>query len=121
MKAICESTDITDLVGYGYTVELVPQYGGTVTTMDGVDHSAKIRDIVKLTVPIIPLTSSQLHDLLALFPSNGAYVTWTYDDPYTGADRTVQMKYEARTSSIKIKYSSGTQYWEGLVLQLTER
>ena len=121
MKAICNSTDITDLIGYGYTVEYVPQYGRSVTTMDGKDHSAKIRDIVKLTVPIIPLTGTQLNTLLSLFPATGAYVSWTYDDPYTGADRTVSMKYDVRKSSIKICYKNGVQYWEGLTLVLTER
>ena len=32
MKAICNETDLTDLVGYGYTIEYVPQYGNSVTT-----------------------------------------------------------------------------------------
>lgn len=121
MKAICGSTDITSLVGYGYTVERVPQYGASVTTMDGADHTAKIRDVVKLTVPIIPLTTAQLKSLLELFPATGAYVSWTYDDPYTGTERTANMKYDTRRAAIKITYKGGAQYWEGLVLQLTEQ
>lgn len=121
MKAICGSTDLTDLVAYGYTYERIPQYSGSVTTMDGKDHTAKLRDIVRLTVPLIPLTAAQLNTVLALFPATGAYVSWTYEDPYTGADRTVQMKYETRTSSIKVAYRGGTTYWEGLELVLTER
>ena len=121
MKAICGSTDITDLVGYGYTVERIPQYGGSVTTMDGVDHTAKLRDVVKLTVPLIPLTSTQLNTVLALFPTSSAYVSWTYDDPFYNLDRTVMMKYDVRKAKIKIKYKNGVQYWEGLELQLTEK
>ena len=121
MKAICNETDLTDLVGYGYSVEYVPQYGNSVTTLDGADHSAKIRDRVRLTVPFIALTDEQLADVLALFPETNAYVTWTYDDPKRGADRTVQMKYEVRQSKILAGYRDGSRYWNGLTLTLTER
>ena len=121
MKAICGSTDLTDLVGYGYQIELQPQYGGSITTMDGKDHSAKLRDLAVLTVPFLPLTRPQLSSVLQLFPSAGAYVTWTYDDPVSGADRTVEMRCEPRTASLKVRYRNGTEYSEGLVLKLTER
>lgn len=121
MKVIIGSTNITDLVAYGFTYEREPQYAKSITTMDGLDHTAKIRDIVKLTVPIIPLTEAQLGTVLALFPSGGAYVSVTYSDPITGADRTVQFKYETRTANIKVKYSNGKTYWDGLVISLTER
>ena len=121
MKAICNNTDLTALVGYGYALELVPQYGGQVTAIDGTDYTAKLRDLAVITVPFIPLTRTQLSNVLQLFPSSGAYVTWTYDDPVSGADRTVEMKYEARTASLKVRYRDGTEYWDGLVLKLTER
>ena len=121
MKLIIGSTNITDLVAHGYTYERTPQYGGTVTTLDGTDHTAKLRDVVKITAPIIPLTTVQLNALLALFPTRNAYVSVTYDDPVSGTDRTVNMKYETRTQSIKTKYSSGVTYWDGLKLVLTER
>lgn len=121
MKAICGSTDLSAYIGYGYTVEYEPQYGGSVTTMDGKDHTAKIRDRAKLTVPFIPLTAAELSTVLQLFPASGPYVTWTYTDPKSNQDRTVDMKYETRTSSIKVHYHNGTEYWDGLVVRLTER
>ena len=121
MIAICNGTNLTDLVGYGYTYTLEPQYGGQVTTMDGTDHSAKLRDRVKLTVHFIPLTLPQLTEVLELFPAGGAYVTWTFFDPATNGNRTEEMLYEARQTSLKVAYRNGTEYWSGLVVTLTER
>lgn len=121
MKAICGTTVLTDLIGQGVTYERAPQYGGQITAIDGTDHSAKIRDVVKLTVPFIPLTLDQLTTVLQLFPEHGAYVTWTYFDPYDNADRTVEMKYDTRQCVLKAAYRDGTEYWSGLVVKLTER
>ena len=78
MIAICNGTDLSDYIGQGYTYELEPQYGDCVTTIDGTDHTAKIRDRVKLTIPFIPLPLSKLSEILQLFPDGGAYVSWTY-------------------------------------------
>lgn len=121
MIAICNGTDLANLIGYGYAYALEPQYGGQVTTIDGTDHSAKLRDRVKLTVPFIPLTLPQLIAVLQLFPASGAYVTWTFFDPFTNGSRTEEMKYEQRETSLKVRYRNGTEYWEGLVITLTER
>lgn len=121
MIAICNGTDLAALIGYGYTYGLEPQYGAQVTTMDGTDHSAKLRDRVKLTVPFIPLTLEQLTAVLQLFPEGGAYVTWTFFDPYTNGSRTEEMLYEARESSLKVHYRNGVEYWAGLVVTVTER
>lgn len=120
MKAICNGTDLTDLVGYGYTAEQVPQYGGSVTALDGTDHSAKIRDRWHLTVPFLALTATQLAAVLALFPAAGAYVTWTFQDA-AGADHTLEMKYAARKSSLMVHYRNGLEYWKGLSVELWER
>lgn len=121
MKVIIGSTDITDLVAYGFTYSREPQYGRSVTTMDGTDHSVKLRDIIKLTVPLIPLTDAQLYTVLRLFPETGAYVQVTITDPFTQLDKLLTMKYEARTANIKVKYANGKKYWDGLVISLTER
>lgn len=121
MKAICNNTDLTALIAHGYSIKLEPQYGGQMTAIDGKDYTAKLRDRAVITLPFLPLTRQQLHDVLQLFPATGAYVTWTYDDPDTGADRTVEMKYEDRTVGLKVRYRDGTEYWDGLVLKLTER
>lgn len=121
MTAICNGVDISSLIGYGYKLELEPQYGGQVTTIDGTDYSAKLRNRVKLTVPFVAMTWEQLTEVLRLFPQNNAYVTWTYDDPYLAAERTVQMKPEPCTLELKVHHENGVEYWGGLVIQLVER
>ena len=121
MIAICNGTNLTDYVGQGYTYEREPQYGSSITVMNGTDHSAKIRDRVILTVPFIPLTMSQLTDVLQLFPETGAYVNWTYFDPFLGSERTVQMKYDTRSTVLACVYRDGIEYYSGLVVKLTER
>jgi hypothetical protein len=113
--------DLSDLIAGGYTMEYEPQYGGQVTAIDGTDYTAKLRDVVHLTVPFIPLTLEQLTSVLQLFPASGAYVDWTYFDPYANADRTVQMKYDTRQSQLTVHYEDGTEYWSGLIVKLKER
>lgn len=121
MKAVCGSTDLSGYIGQGYTYEREPQYGGSITAIDGTDYSAKIRDRVKLTVPFIPLTLAQLTTVLQLFPNNDSYVNWTYYDPFTAADRTVQMKYDTRSSVLRCVKRDNTEYYSGLVVKLIER
>ena len=121
MKAICNGTDLTALVGYGYTAAQEPQYGETITALDGTDYSAKIRDRWHLTVPFIALTRAQLALVLSLFPSTNPYVTWTFDDPMLGDEQTFEMKYSARKSSLMVKYVNGVEYWNGLSVELWER
>ena len=121
MKAICGSTDLSSYIGRGYTYEREPQYGASVTALDGTDYSAKIRDRVKLTIPFIPLTLSQLSTVLQLFPQTGSYVTWTYYDPFAAADRTIEMKYDTRSTELHCLKRDGTEYYSGLVVKLIER
>lgn len=121
MIARAGQTDLSSLVGYGYTYARVPQYGETITTMDGKDHTPKIRDIVTLTVPFIALTLAQLTSVLSLFPANEAYIDWTFYDPQTASERTLEMKYSTRKSSIACSTVGGTEYYSGLILELTER
>ena len=121
MVAVCNGTDLSALIAHGYTYEREPQYGGQVTTIDGTDYSAKLRDRVRLTVPFLPLTLEQLETVLQLFPQSDPYVLWTYYDPFDGGNRTAQMKYEARQQTLKVHYYNGVEYWEGLTVTLTER
>lgn len=121
MIAICNGTDLSALIGYGYEMTYEPQYGGQMTAIDGTDHSAKLRDRLTLTVPFLPLTLEQLETVLALFPRTGAYVSWTLYDPAVGYQRTVAMKYEPRTVRLKVVYRNGTELWDGLVVKLIER
>lgn len=121
MTITCSGTDITAYLAHGYQYELEPQYGGSVTTIDGLDHSAKIRDRVKLTLPFIPLTKSQLTTVLQLFPASGAYVDVSYYDLFTGATRSVSMKYDTRSSTLAVSHAGGNEYYDGLVVTLTER
>jgi len=121
MTAICNGTDLSDLIGYGYTVEQVPQYGGQMTAIDGTDYSAKIRDRWHLTVPFIALTKDQLAAVLQLFPASGAYVDWTFYDESEGIERTLEMRYEARKASLLVHYRRGVEYWSGLSVELWQR
>lgn len=121
MIAICNGTDLSNLVAQGYTYERVPQYGSTITVMNGRDYSAKLRDRVTLTVPLIPLSLEQLGEVLQLFPNSGSYVDWTYFDPFVGEERTVQMKYDTRSSTLRSVYMDGTEYYNGIVIKLVER
>lgn len=121
MTAICNGTDLSALVASGYEIEYVPQYSGQVTAIDGTDYSAKIRDQIHLRVPFIPLTLDQLHDVLSLFPETTPYVTWTFYDPFFDANRILEMKYEKRSSSLRVRYHNGKEYWDGLTLELWER
>lgn len=121
MRAVCNGTDLSDLIANGYAVEYVPQYGGQITAIDGTDYSAKLRDTVRLTVPFIPLTLDQLTTVLQLFPRTGAYVTWSFFDPFENGNRTLEMKYEARQIQLRVVYRDGTEYWDGLIVKLTER
>lgn len=121
MVAICNGTDLSGLIGYGYTVEQVPQYSDQMTAMDGTDYSVKIRDRWHLTVPFIALTKTQLSMVLSLFPASAAYVTWSFYDEATGSTRTAQMRYEARKASLMAHYRSGVEYWSGLSVELWER
>lgn len=121
MVAKIGTTDLSSLIGYGYSYSLIPQCGETITTMDGKEHAVKIRDRVKLTVPFIALTLAQINSLLALFPANGAYVNWTFYDPNTGSTRTAEMKYSDRLSRLACVRQGGTELYTGLVLELIER
>lgn len=121
MTAICNGTDLSALVGYGYIAEQVPQYGQSVTAIDGTDHSAKLRDRWHLTVPFIWLTKAQLKTVLQLFPATNAYVSWTFYDEKQGAERTLEFKYEARKAALKVHYRNGVEYWEIPPVELWER
>lgn len=121
MIAICNGTDLSPYVGQGYVYARQPQYGATVTTMDGTDHSAKLRDRVELTVPLIPVTLEKLTEILQLFPNGGAYVEWTYFDPFLGVTTTKQMKYETRESELRSVLINGTEYYGGLTIKMIER
>jgi hypothetical protein len=121
MVAICNDVDLSAFVGQGYTYEREPQYGTTLTTMNGMDHSAKLRDRVKLTVPFIPVTLEKLTEILQLFPNEGSYVNWEYYDPFLGENRAVQMKYDTRSSELRCAHRNGTEWYSGLVVKLIER
>lgn len=121
MTLICNGTDITSLIAQGYKYELEPQYAGSVTTLDGLDHTAKIRDRVKLTLPFIPLTRSQLTSVLQLFPQGGAYVNVTFYDILSGTNRTAVMKYDTRASTLAVSYVNGNEYYSNLTVNLIER
>lgn len=121
MTAICNGVDLSDLIGYGYQVEQIPQYGGSMTAIDGTDYTVKIRDRWHITAPFIALTKAQLSVVLALFPASGAYVSWTFYDQALGYDRTLEFKYEARKASLLVSYRNGVEYWTGLTVDLTER
>lgn len=121
MTAVCNGMDLSPYIAQGYVYELEEQYGDSVITMDGTDHTTKIRDRVKLTVPFIPLRKETLSQILQLFPATGAYVSWTFEDLYTGQVRTVQAKYSARSNRLKRAERNGAEYWEGLVINLIER
>lgn len=121
MKAICNGTDLTAYVGQGYTYAREPQYGETVTTLNGTDYTAKLRDRVRLTVPFIPVTLNKLAEILQLFPNGGSYVNWTFNDPFTNAERTLQMKYDTRETELRSVCRDGTEYYDGLVVKLIER
>lgn len=121
MIAICNGTDLSDLIAYGYAIDYEPQYSGQVTAIDGTDYSAKLRDRAIITVPFLPLTKAQLEMVAQLFPASGAYVTWTYWDPALAANHTSQFKYARRRHTLKVVYHNGVEYWDGLVLELTER
>lgn len=121
MIAVCNETDLSNYIGQGYTYEREPQYGASVTAIDGTDYTAKHRDRVKLTVPFIPLTLEQLTEVLQLFPDGGAYVTWTFYDPFWAANRTAQMKYDTRSTVLHCVMRDGTEYYSGLIIKLIER
>lgn len=121
MIAICNGTNLTDYVGQGYTYSREPQYGTSMTALNGYDYTAKLRDRVHLTVPFIPVTQEKLTEILQLFPASSAYVNWTFYDPYAGGNITLQMIYEARTASLQSVLRDGTEYYSGLVIDLLER
>lgn len=121
MIAICNGTDLSAYVGQGYVYARVPQYAASLTTMDGTDHSAKLRDQVQLTVPLIPVTLEKLTEILQLFPDGGAYVEWTFYDPFVGGLSTKQMKYDTRESQLRSVLIDGTEYYGGLTVKLIER
>ena len=121
MTAICNGTDLSNLVGHGYTVEQVPQYGAQMTAIDGTDYSVKLRDRWHLVVPFIALTATQLAQVLSLFPAGGAYVEWTFYDQALGYNRTKSFRYEARKTSLLVHYRNGVEYWSGLSVELWER
>lgn len=121
MTAICNGVDLSDLIGYGYTIEQVPQYGAEMTAIDGTDYSVKIRDRWHLIYPFIMLTKDQLQQVMQLFPDSGAYVEWTFYDEQQGADVTALFKYQARKAALRVRYRSGVEYWDGLSVELLER
>ena len=121
MTAICNGTDLSALVGYGYQVEQVPQYGNTMTAIDGTDYTVKLRDRWHIVVPFIALTKAQLSMVLSLFPAGGPYVSWTFYDQNLGYNRTLEFKYEARKASMLVSYRNGVEYWSGLSVDLMER
>lgn len=121
MIAKCNGTDLEDLIGYGYTIEQVPQYGAQMTAIDGTDYSVKIRDRWHLVVPFIALTKDQLSMVLSLFPETGAYVDWTFYDEAIGGIVVAPMRYEARKASLLVHYRNGVEYWDGLSVELWER
>ena len=121
MTAICNGTDLSALIGYGYEISQEPQYGATMTALNGKDYSPKLRDRWHLKVPFIALTKAQLQSVLQLFPAASAYVTWTFYDEKQGENRSLEFKYEKRSASLMAHYKNGTEYWNGLVVELWER
>lgn len=121
MTILIGATDITDYIAQGYTYEREPQYGDQITALDGTDYSVKLRDKVKLTLPFVPLTGTELSEILQLFPDSDAYVEVTYDDLYLGLPRIVSMKYSTRSSVLSCSHRSGVNYYSGLVIELIER
>ena len=57
---IIGGVDITAMIEVdSYSTELVPVYGGSVTTMDGVEHVSVLRKRGKLNFSVNPLTDTQ--------------------------------------------------------------
>lgn len=57
---IINGVDITSMIEVdSYTTDLVPVYGGSVTTMDGVEQVSVLRHKGKLSFAVNPLTDAQ--------------------------------------------------------------
>ena len=121
MKAICNGIDLSPYIAQGYTYEREPLDTNSFTTMDGTDHTERVREKVKLKVPFIPLKKRELTEILKLFPERGAYVTWRYEDLYSGQERVIQAKFERVSCQLRMSYRNGVEYYSGLVISLTER
>lgn len=63
---IVDGVDITAMIEVdSYSTALVPVYGGSVTTMDGVKHTSIIREKGQLRFAVNPLTDAQTRNLNA--------------------------------------------------------
>lgn len=69
-QVIVGGVDITPMIEIdSYTTALVPVYGGSVTTMDGVKHTSIIREKGELRFAVNPLTDVQTRNLNAAMQS----------------------------------------------------
>lgn len=89
---------------YSYSTEYMPVEGGSVTTMDGVDHIAIVRWKGAVHAELKPLTEQSLATLVTAITGVGA-VTIQYSNLQRNSVITESMKPSKQTATMVLKNS----------------
>ena len=97
--------DFSDIImKYGYKTAYEPIYTDTVTTLDGVDHTAIIRWKNGLTIPVRPLQNVRIGQLTTALRQGIPSITFT--SLQKGSDITAVMKMDDYTAELVLQNAS---------------
>ena len=90
----------------------------TGRTLDGLMHRGRVATKIRLDIKCRPLTSTELGAVLnAILPE---YVTVTYSDPMYGT--VTKTMYSNNNPAVHaLKWTDGTEWWDGITFPLVER
>lgn len=109
MKFKINSVDYSSyLTKYGYTTTYAPVYADSVTTLDGVEHTALIRWRGTLTVTIKPLTATDWATLKSAFDS--AILSIQYTCLQRGTDVTTNMRLDPISAEVVLINANRTLF-----------
>ena len=109
MTFTINSTDCSSyLTKYGYSTTYTPIYASSVTTLDGVEHTALIRHRGTLKVTIKPMTATDWATFISNI--NGGIMSITYSCLQRGIDVTANMRLDPVSADLVLINTSRTVY-----------
>ena len=97
----------TYLTKYGYSTSYTPVFADSVTTLDGVEHTAVIRYRGTLTVTLRPMTATEWATFSAAL---AGILSITYTNIQKGTDVTVNMRMDEYSANLVLINTSRTLF-----------
>lgn len=123
MQAVINAVDYTSdvLEDNGYAIRYIPRTSGeSFTSTTGEEYDNKVGYKAALSLTFYPMEEARISKLLSDL-TKAKYVSLTYDDPLLGQGRTVEATLSDISTQIVMQNVNGTNYWDGLSIELTER